>query len=66
MDSIHNKGKSVVGEIFIRTLKTKVYKYMILISKTVYINKLDNILNKYNNVYHKTIKMKPVDVKNNT
>ena len=66
MDSIHNKGKSVVGEIFIRTLKTKVYKYMILISKSVYINKLDNILNKYNNVYHKTIKMKPVDVKNNT
>ena len=66
MDSIHNKGKSVVGEIFIRTLKTKIYKYMISISKSVYINKLDNILNKYNNVYHKTIKMKPVDVKNNT
>ena len=39
---------------------------MISISKNVYINKLDNIVNKYNNTYHSTIKTKPVDVKLNT
>ena len=63
---IHNEGKSVVGERFIRTLKTEIYKYMTAISKNVYINKLDNILIEYNNTYHRTIKMKPVDVKDNT
>ena len=66
MDSIHNEGKSVVAERFIRTLKTKIYKYMTSVSKNVCIDKLDNIVNKYNNPYHRTIKMKPVDVKNNT
>ena len=49
-----------------RTLKSKIYKYMTSISKNVYIDKLDNIVNEYNNTYHTTIKMKPVDVKNNT
>ena len=39
---------------------------MTAISKNVYIDKLDDIINEYNNTYHKTIKMKPVDVKNNT
>ena len=63
MYSIHNEGKSVVPERFIRTLKNKIYKYIISISKNVYIDKLDNIVNKYNNTYHRTIKMKPVDVK---
>ena len=59
MYSIHNKGKSVVAERFIRTLMTA-------ISKKVYIGKLDDIVNEYNNTYHRTIKMKPVDVKDNT
>ena len=63
MHSIHNEGKSVVAERFIRTLKTKIYKYMTSISKNVYIDKLDDIVNEYNNTYHRTIKMKPVDVK---
>ena len=63
--SIHNKGKSVVAERFIRTLKTKTYKYMTSISKNVYIDKLDYIVNECNNTY-RTIKMKPVDVKDNT
>ena len=36
------------------------------ISKNVYIDKLDDIVNEYNNTYHRTIKMKPVDVKDNT
>ena len=63
--SIHNEEKSVVVERFIRTLKTKIYKYMTSISKNVYIDKLDDIVNEYNNTY-RTIKMKPVDVKDNT
>ena len=66
MYSTHNEGKSVVAERFIRTLKSKIYKYMTSISKNVYINKLDNIVNEYNNTYHITIKMKPIDVKDNT
>ena len=65
MYSIHNEGKSVVAERFIRTLKNKIYKYMTAISKNVYINKLDDIVNEYINTYHRTIKMKPVDVKDN-
>ena len=66
MYSTRNEGKSVVAEGFIRTLKNKIYKYMTSISKNVYIDKLDDIVNKYNNTYHSTIKMKPVDVKSNT
>ena len=66
MYSIHSEGKSVVAERFIRILKTKIYKYMTSISKNVYIDKLDDIVNKYNNTYNRTIKMKPVDVKDNT
>ena len=62
--SIHNKGKSVVAERFIGTLKTKIYKYMASISENVYINKLDDTVNECN-TYHRTIKMKPVDVKDN-
>ena len=66
MYSTHNEGKSVVAERFIRTLKGKIYKYMTSISKNVYIDKLDDIVDKYNNTYHTTIKMKPIDVKDNT
>ena len=66
MYSIHNEEKSVVVERFIRKLKTKTYKYMTSVSKNMYINKLDDIVNECNNTYHRTIKMKPVDVKNNT
>ena len=64
--SIHNHRKSVVAERFIRTLKTKIYKYMTSISENVYINKLDDIVNEHNNTYHRTIKMKPADVKDST
>ena len=62
-NAIHNEGKPVVTETFIRTLKNKIYKYMTSISKILYIDKLDDIVNKYNNTYHRTIKMKPVHVK---
>ena len=66
MYSTHNEGKSVIAKRFIRTLKNKIYKYMNSISKNVYIDKLDYIVNQYNNAYHSKIKMKPVDVKSNT
>ena len=66
MYSRHDEGKSVVAKRFIRTLGNKIYKYMTSISKNVHIDKLDDIMNKYNNAYHSTIKMKPADVKSNT
>ena len=64
MYSTHNEGKSVSAERFIRTLKNEIYKYMTAASKNVYFNVLDDIVDKYNNTYHNTIKMKPIDVKN--
>ena len=66
MYSTHNEGKSVIAERFIRTLKNKIYKYITSISKNMYIDKLDDIVKKYNNTYRTSIKMKPVDVKDNT
>ena len=63
MYSTHNKGKPVIAERFIRTLKNKIYKHMTSVSKNVYIDKLGDAVNKYDNIYHSTIKMKPVDVK---
>ena len=62
----HNEGESVVIERFVRTLMDKIYQYMTSISKYVYFDELDDIVNKYVNVYHSTIKMKPVDEKSNT
>ena len=60
MYSIYNKGKSVVAERFIRTLKNKISKHMTSVSKNVYFDVLDDIVNKYKTV-HKSIKMKPID-----
>ena len=65
MYSTNNEGKSVIAERFIRTLKNKIYKYMTSISKNVYIDKLDDTVRKYNNTYRTSIKMKPIDVKDN-
>ena len=64
--STHNKGKSVVTERFIRTLKNKIYKHMTSILKNVYMDKLDNIVNEYKNTYHTKIKKEPVDVETYT
>ena len=63
MHSMHNEEKSVAAGRFVRTLMNKLYKYMTSISKNVNIDELDNIVNKSNNTYHRTIKMEPVDVK---
>ena len=62
MYSTYNEGKSVVAERFIRTLRNKIFKHMIAISKNVCFDVLDDIVDKYNNTVHKTIKMKPIDV----
>ena len=62
MYSAHNEGKSVVAERFIRSLRNKIYKYITSVSKNVSIDKLDYIINKYNNTYCSTISIKPVDI----
>ena len=62
MCSTCNEGKSVVAERFIRTLKNKIYKHMTAISKNLYFDVLDDIVDEYNNIYHKTIKMESVDL----
>ena len=62
MYSTFNEGKSVVVERFIKTLKNKIYKYMITIGKNVSFNNLDDIVKKYNNTVQSSIKMKPKDV----
>ena len=66
MYSTYNEGKSIDAQKFIRTLKNKIYKYMTSISQNVYFDKLDNILNEYNNTYHESIKIKSIDVKSRT
>ena len=66
MYSTYNEGKFVVAERFIRTLKNKIFKHMTTISKNVYVDVLDDIVNKYKNTIHKTIKMKPIDVTNDS
>ena len=65
MYSTYNEGKSVVAERFIRTLKNKLYKHMTATDKNVYYDVLDNVVNKYNNTKHSTIKTKPIDVGDN-
>ena len=66
MYSINYEAKSVAAERFIRTVKTKIYKYMKKKKKNVYADKLDDVVNEYNNTHHRTIKMKPIEVKDNT
>ena len=60
--STYNEGKSVVAERFIRTLKNKILKHMTAISKKVYFDALGDIVDKYNNTVHRTIKVNPIDV----
>ena len=52
MYSMHNEVKSVVAERFVRILRNEIYKYMTSVSKNMYIDKSDDILNKYNNTCH--------------
>ena len=66
MYSTYNEEKSIVAERFIKTLKNEIYKHMIAISKKVYFDVLDDIADEYNNTYHKTIKMKSVNVEDDS
>ena len=66
MYSTHNEGKSVVAKRLIRTLKNKIYKHITSISRNLHIDKVDEIVNEYNKAHHRTTKMKPIDVKDNT
>ena len=65
MYSTFNEAKSVIAERFIRTLKNKLYKHMTASGKNVHYDVLDDVVNKYNNTKHSTIKMKPIDVGDN-
>ena len=58
--------KEVVTERLIKKLKNKIYKHMTAVSKNVYFDVLDDIVDKYNNAYHTTNEMKPIDVKSNS
>ena len=58
-----NEGTFIISEGFITNLKNKIYKHTTQISKNVSVHELDHIVHKYNNTYYRTIKMKPVDVK---
>ena len=66
MYSTCNEGRSAVAERFIRTLKSKIFKHMTAVSKNVYFDVLDDIVNKHNNTVHRTIKMKPIDFPSNS
>ena len=65
MYSTYNEGKPVVAERFKRTLKNKLCKHMMATGRNIYYDVLDDVVNKYNNTKHSTIKMKPIDVKDN-
>ena len=62
MHSTHNKIKSVAAERFIRTLRNKIYKHLTTVSKNICIDKLEDVVDEFNNTYHKTIQMKPINV----
>ena len=62
MYSTYNEGKSVLAEKFLRNLKSKIFKRMAVVSQNVYFHVSDDIVNKYNNTVHRSIKIKPIDV----
>ena len=66
MYSTKNEEKSVAAERLIRTLKNEVFKHMTAVSINVYFDVLDDVVNKYNNIVHRTIKMKPIEIISNS
>ena len=62
MYSTYNERKSALPERFIRTLKNKAFKHMRAISKNVHFDVLEDIVNKYSNTVHRTLKMNSIDV----
>ena len=66
MYSTYNEGTSIVAERFIRNLRNKIYKHMTAVRRNVCFDVLDDIVDKYNNTYQTTIKVKPIDVKSDS
>ena len=66
MHSTYNEGKSVVAKRFIKNLKYNIYKHMTADSKNVYLDVLNNLVDKCNNIFHRTMEMKPIDVKSDS
>ena len=64
-NSKHNEGKSVIVQRFNKILKNEIYKYLTSVSKNVYIDKLDDIINRYNSTHHSKTNMKHSDIKSN-
>ena len=64
--STHNEGKPVVAERFIKKVKNKTYRHMTAVSKNIYFDVLDDIVDNYNKTFCRTIKMKPIDVKSDS
>ena len=62
MNSTYKERKSVVAERFIKTLKNKIYKHVVAVSKNVYFDVLNDVVDKCNMTYHNTIKMKTIYV----
>ena len=62
MYSTYNEKRFVVAERFIKTLKKKIFKHM----TPAYFDVLDNIVNKYSNTVHRTIKMKSIAITSNS
>ena len=60
--STYNKGKYVVAERFITTLKNKIFKHMTAVLRNVYFD----IVNKYSNTVHRSIKTKPIYIKSDS
>ena len=62
----YNEGKSVVAERFVKTLENMIYKHMAAVSRNFYFDLLDGIVYKYNNAFHRTDEIKPIEVKSNS
>ena len=62
MYSTYKEVKPLIAERFIKTMKNKIFKHMTAVSKYIYFDVLDDIVDRYNNTVHRTIKMKPIDV----
>ena len=61
MYSTHNEGKSVIGERFIKTLKTKIYKTITANDIKSYLLYLNKLVDQYNNTYHHSVNKKPIN-----
>ena len=66
MYSTFNEGNPVVAERFVRMSRNNIYKHMTAVSKNVYFDVFDDFVDEYNNIFYRTIKMKPIYVKSDS